>query len=126
MCLFETWCIDNEAVEQIKNKLCNFTVHNLCALKKVGKGRPSGGVLVLIKKTRADYFEKIQINYRYGLIFNVNKVVHGEPVIFIATYLPPFGSSAYGIADDNGIDLLNEELVRLKSKYPEQLYFINW
>ncbi len=88
------------------------------ARKPDGRGRPSGGILVLIKKPWDSYFQITESNFKHGLIFDVSKQIHGEDVIFIATYLPPFGASAYGATHDNGVDLLDDELLRLKTRYP--------
>jgi hypothetical protein len=71
----------------------------------------------MIRKSKEQYFKKIDSEYKYGLAFDVSEEMIGEPVLFIATYLPPFGSPAYGATNENGIDILEEEILHLKEQH---------
>ena len=101
----------------------SFIVFSIDAIKPKGKGRPSGGTLVAIRKSIAQFFTKIDSSYTYGLTFKVNEMIHGEPTIYISTYLPPFGSSVYG-ENDNGVEILDEEILKLTQIYPDHSFLI--
>ena len=105
--------------------MSNFNCYHLCARRDQMRGRPSGGVVVLIGKTIQSLFTKISGKFRYGLEFKIDKDVFGKPVIFMPIYLPPYGSKVYGPTEDNGVEILEEEILRLKTQYADFCFLIS-
>jgi hypothetical protein len=82
------------------------------AVRFPGRGRPSGGVVVLIKSEHVPFVKQGQYNSCGNfLVFIIDKLLIGLPmdVLYTCAYIPPEGSSFYTHFDvDNGVCLLEE------------------
>ena len=89
-----------------------------CPSVKLSKtGRPSGGVIALIKSELMPFFTRVEVKFGNILAFIVDKSVFGvaKNVVLIFTYIPPEGSryySHFGYAED-GISLIENCLVEV-------------
>ena len=90
-----------------------------CGSKTKKHGRPSGGVLVMIRKSIQQYFKNVKRAFNFGLIFTVSAKLTGSPFFIIFSYIPPFGSKAYDDNENNGIYIIEEEISYLQATYPD-------
>ena len=112
--LLETWSndIDHNAL------LPGYASYGLSATKLKKRGRRSGGIMVYIKDSISRFFQLVKSNFSHGLVFIVDENLFGSNLLYIVVYLPPEGSAVYRSEEMNGINLLEDELVRLKNIYP--------
>ena len=93
------------------------------ALKLSNQGRPSGGVLVLVKKSVTSMFDVNAIKHTFKNIvcikLNMSHLSKNLKDIFIvSTYLPPYASPFYDHFDvDNGFSILNDFFSYLYAKF---------
>lgn len=104
ICLLETWCGEYSEHDEICNVLLEYQPNILLGTKRKKKGRYSGGILVLIKKTVIKHFKRTKLKFKHGILFDVHPIVCNYPVILIITYLPPEGAKVYGLDESNGVE----------------------
>ena len=93
--------------------------------KQSKHGRASGGVTVFIKRSIFRSVTPVQQEFKHGVSFILNQEYLGSEVVFIFTYLPPFGSCAYSNEEQNGVVLLEEYVNMLEVNYPDSAYIIS-
>lgn len=76
-------------------------------------GRPSGGVICLIKEELLPFIQQISVNCGNFLLFKINKVLFAtdKDVLYMCAYIPPEGSRYYTFFDTDGISLLENILI---------------
>jgi len=119
--LLETWSTENSDFKVLEDTLHEYKLLVVKHGVKLSRhGRASGGILVFIKKSVIEYFHYIG-DFECGVVVKVCDVVFDYPVLYIACYLPPSGSSFYRQGDilSNGIAILEDKLCHLKSLYPD-------
>ena len=79
------------------------------SLKLSRAGRPSGGVVCLIRKEVMGHVRQIKVNGNY-LLFVIDKALFGlsKDVLYVCAYVPPEGSAYYSFVgeEEDGIALL--------------------
>jgi hypothetical protein len=91
--------------------------HVFCqpSVKLSDAGRPSGGVVCLVKNEFVQYVKQIKVNVGNFLLFVIDKCLFGfaKDVLYVCAYTPPEGSRYYSFlgVDGDGIALLEECLV---------------
>jgi hypothetical protein len=92
-----------------------FTVFCQPAVKLSVQGRPSGGVLCLIKNDLVPFVREIKVKLGNFLLFVINKELFGslKDILFVCAYIPPEGSRYYEHINEDiqGIDLLENCLL---------------
>ena len=80
------------------------------SLKLSKSGRPSGGVVCLIKKELMPFIKQIQVKSGFFLLFVIDKHLFGivKDVLYVCAYTPPEGSPFYSFvsSDSDGISML--------------------
>ena len=111
VCLIETFLLTSNLDMFVHH---GFTVLFSPAVKLSREGRPSGGIVCLIKKEYAKYVTKLNVSKGHFLMFLIDKSLFNltKDVLFVCSYLPPEGSPYYAYleTDSNGVNLL-ENLV---------------
>jgi hypothetical protein len=78
-------------------------------------GRPSGGVVCLIKNELAPFIKQIKVVKGNFLLFDIDKDLFGlsKNVLYVCAYVPPDGSNYYSFleTDIDGISMLEDCLV---------------
>ena len=82
-------------------------------------GRASGGIVVFIRTSIKKHFTQVQREFRYGLAFHISDELISSPAIILFTYLPPQGSNAYPVDEQNGIIHLHEYVTQLELLSPD-------
>ena len=80
-------------------------------------GRASGGILIYIKKSIAQYFSYIS-SFTCGISLEISEKLLGSSVLHMACYLPLAGSKFYDSLNSGGVSLVELELIKLKASYP--------
>ena len=80
---------------------------------------------MFIRDNIAQYYRQIVSDFPYGIAFSVDKCVFGMDVIFMVIYLPPEGSTVYDNDEPNGVNVLEDELTILQSKFPNHEIIIS-
>ena len=79
------------------------------AVKLSHAGRPSGGVVCLIRKELVSFVKQIKVNGNV-LLFVINKILFGfsKDILYVCAYVPPEGSGYYAFFGEggDGIDIL--------------------
>ena len=107
ICLVETF-LENFSFDVFPNH----KVFCKPAIRFPGRGRPSGGVIVLIRNEYVHFTRQLQYD-QFGnfLVFAIDKQLFNLPkdILYVGTYVPPEGSPFYARFDiDNGIGLLED------------------
>ena len=107
ICLTETFltedpnpCIFNEHV-----------VFNQPATKLSKQGRPSGGVLFLVRKCFAEHVKRVDIDLGNAVFILIDRTIFGldKDVLMANVYIPPEGSPYYNITAVNSNGVANLE-----------------
>ena len=110
VCLVETFLLSSNI--NIFQQF-GFSVFNAPAVKLTKQGRPSGGVLCLIKNEYANYVKRINVEGNF-IMFLIEKELFKLPkdILLTCAYLPPEGSTYYTSFDleGNGVNLLENHL----------------
>ena len=98
------------------------TLHGYDTIIKHGKklskhGRASGGIVVCTKRSVSHFFTYVG-DFDCGIVFIISDEVFETPTLFIVCYLPPANSPFYKCTQNNGMEILENELIKLKSMYP--------
>ena len=121
--VYETWCeydCDLKVLEGLMDGFICFTEKGTRVSKH---GRPSGGIAVYVKNCFAKFVQRIDAGYKFAVILELmnvspmSMVEEIENYILVCTYLPPRYSSVYEDEAD-GVLILKEKLIDLKSRYP--------
>ena len=107
ICLVETFMVDFTQFDLFPN----YKVFCKAAINFPGRGRASGGVLVLIRNELLPFFCSIECKHANTLLFTVAGKLLGvdKDTLCICAYVPPDGSPFYTHFDvENGISLLEE------------------
>ena len=118
VCLTETFMQEKP---QATNLFPDHDVYFSPAKKLSRQGRPSGGVVALIKKNLATHTEIVPTTYDNTICLKMNGIVFGleRDVLLVCTYLPPFDSPAWQSCEfDDGLSLLEQCLLELAQRYP--------
>lgn len=90
-------------------------------------GRPSGGLVVLVKKKWRKYIKVIDTKKNHIIAFKINKSLlkRSKDIMFIATYIHPTGSVYYTDKDYNcTLDELEDFLINVTEHDEEYDYII--
>ena len=124
ICLSETFTFDNFDF----NIKFNEYIHLHCpAIKFSRLGRPSGGLVTMIRKEFKEFIEKIETNIKNVLCFKINKSLTKteKDIIFIGTYVHPVNSIFYTDKDyDSTIDMIEELITDQIESDQDNLYLI--
>ena len=103
---FDIFC----AIETFTSAVFDFSTHfqDYCvfhspAIKLSVRGRRSGGVAVLIRKTLLPYMTRIECNCDNTICFKISKDLLGldKDLLFVSLYVPPYQSPYYKQSDTN-------------------------
>lgn len=122
VCILESFITDIKVLENIFNN-CSFYFKN--AKKLSHQGRPSGGVLVLIKNHLVHKLNVVEVNHVFDNIvclrFDFKSLgADVDNLLLIAAYLPPYSSPYYNSSNyESGIDLLEHFMIFITEKIPD-------
>lgn len=108
VCLQETFINNTIFSPQITN---NFEQFLAPAIKLSNQGRPSGGVIVFVKRHIKEEVEDIKVDNDQTVVLKLNKKLFNTPndVLLVTTYVPPQGSPYYNNKNyKNGICQLEQ------------------
>jgi len=109
VCLCETFvdCFD------FSRCLSMFQAFVSPAKKLSRRGRKSGGVVCLVRKSIAMYFKQLFCDYDNILAFRVSKALFNSErdILLFGVYVPPLGSPYYNAAEDTDGILLLEKCI---------------
>ena len=92
-----------------------FTVFCQPAVKLSVVGRPSGGIVCLIRNELVTFVRQIKVDVGNVLLFVISKEVFGveKDVLYVCAYVPPEGSRYYTCldVDGDGVSLLENILI---------------
>lgn len=113
---FDVVCFVETFIEFFSLEMFNdFRVFVSPSVKMTHAGRPSGGVMCLIKKVFMPFVKKIDVNTANLLLFSIDKAAFGtlKDILLICTYVPPEGSNFYSFIGEekNGISILESNLL---------------
>ena len=112
---FDFVCLVETFVQSIREDVFpDFTVFCQPATKLTARGRPSGGVVCLIKNHLMPFVRQLEVKVGNFLLFDVNKQLFGtdKNVLFVCAYLPPEGSNYYPFMNESdGVSMLENCLV---------------
>lgn len=122
--LLETWCLEKDQ-HLVTGVLDTHTCLTLNAVKLSKYGRASGGIAVYIKNSLVNYVERICESFPYAIVLKMSTLLTctGEDIILLCTYLPPEGSPRYA-EETNGVEILKEKIIELKSLFPNSALVI--
>ena len=109
-CLAETFTLPNF---DFNIKFDDFIQIHSPAEKFTSTGRPSGGLVILIKKELEKYIKIIQTNISHILCFKLNKEIlnSSKDLLFICSYIHPVNSIFYSNKEyENTLDMLDNFL----------------
>ena len=111
VCLTETFLVDTL-------KFDIFPDHDIFykpAIKLSHQGRPSGGVICLVKKTLIPMIKQIKIDVGNFILLRLHRKIFNvdKDVLYVCAYVPPEGSQYYNVLnlERDGISLLENCLV---------------
>ncbi len=121
--IYETWCEHECDLLTLEGKLDGYKCFSQCASRVSKHGRPSGGIAVYVKSKFVKCVNRIDDGYKFAVILELSNLlttVHDTSIgsmLLVSVYLPPKNSTAY---DDEleGISVLKEKLIELKSRFP--------
>ena len=105
--------------------LCEFDtpiVHH--GLKLSRHGRASGGLLIYVKKCISKFVKHVG-NFDCGIVLEIMEELFGQPVIYIACYLPPDRSKFYNSLQTDGVSILEQKLCEIKAMYPDHQFIVS-
>ena len=108
ICLTETYVEYNLQI----HVFADFNMYFSPAKKLSHHGRCSGGVIVLVRTSLSHHFEQLQ-HAEQTVVLKISKKLFNTDkyIIFVATYVPPYGSAYYNTADpSDGIDGIEQSL----------------
>ena len=112
---FDFVCLVETFVQNVRDDVFqNYTVFCREATKLPGPGRPSGGVVCLIKNHVMPWVRRLHVNKGNFLLFVISKQLFGtvKDILYACVYVPPEGSSYYAFMDEaDGISMLENCLV---------------
>jgi hypothetical protein len=97
----------------------DYVIFSSHAVKLSHQGRHSGGVVVMIKKKYACYFEHIPNDIKNTVVLKLDKLFLGtdKDVMFISMYVPPIESKFWQTGENgHGIDVLENVVMALHEK----------
>ena len=98
--------------------------------KLLQHGRASGGQLIYVKKCISKFFKHIG-NFDCVIVLEIMEELLGQPVIYIACYLPPDRSKFYNSLQIDGVSILEQKknkkkmLCGIKAIYPDHLFIVS-
>lgn len=119
---FDFICLVETFVEDFNNTLFDDHKEFVKPALKLSKdrGRRSGGVICLIRKTLLKFVEEVKTNADHVLMFMLNKTLFGLPnnVLYVCAYAPPEKSPYYSTFNvENGISQIEDCLTDAIRKY---------
>ena len=116
ICLTETF-VDSDFVSPIFHEYVVF----ISKAKKLSRqGRYSGGVIVMVKKSKADFFERIQVETESVIVLKIQKHLFntGKDVMFICTYIHPSDSDFWKTHQETfGMEVIEQCILDLQSTH---------
>ena len=76
--------------------------------------------MIYVKNSITKFFKHI-CNFDCGIVVEMSENLFGEPVLYVACYLPPQGSKFYARLHTDGISILEEKLNEMRAIYPNHL-----
>lgn len=121
----ETWCDNETDLRQLEGKLTGFKCYTESATRVSKFGRASGGLAVYFKKEYDNFVKRLDAGFKHGITLEIQTVLNGAQaqltnLILVCVYLPPENSTSYGI-ETNGVEVLKDKLVDLKSRFPDHM-----
>lgn len=122
MLIQETWCENEQDLKALQDKFSGFRCFTEKATRTSKFGRPSGGLAVYFKEKYANSVKRLDVGFKFGISLEIKALVNSTPpemmnLILVCMYLPPENSTAYE-AETDGVEVLKEKLVDLKSRFP--------
>ena len=119
ICLVETFMANNDLPKHLFSSFCKPAFFSK-AFRLSTYGRCSGGVIVLIKQTLRNLVNIIELDHEFDNIIALkfSKILSSQDVIFLFTYVQPYGSQYYDQVNfTNGIFKLEECISKLQILY---------
>lgn len=109
VCLVETF-VETLSVDVFPNHklFCKSSV------KLSDAGRPSGGVVCMIKNDYVPFVKEIRVDVGFFLLFIIDKYLFGldRDMLYVCAYTPPEGSKYYSLCDSaDGVSMLENCLI---------------
>ena len=112
---FDFVCLVETFMQTVRDDIFpDFNVFCVPATKLPGRGRPSGGVVCLIRKQFMTLIRRLEVKCGNFVVFDVDKQLFGldKNVLLVCAYVPPEGSSYYTFIDEkDGISMLENCIV---------------
>ena len=118
VCLLETHMSDNIIPKNIFTQF--LPAYFYPAHPSAVQGRASGGIIVLVKLKFKNIVSRIEHDFHSSIVLLFKNVLNGtkKDLIFISTYIHPYGSVFYNNQNDNnGINLFENSFFNLYKKY---------
>ena len=118
VCLLETFMIDNTIPKTMFNDFLPAFFYP--AKKSTGQGRNAGGIVVLVKMKFKKVLSRIDFEFQNGIVLLFRNVFKNDKtdLVFISTYIHPYGSPIYNNLEcKNGIEIFENYFYKLQSKY---------
>ena len=126
VCFLETFMIENALPNNIfKSFLPAFI---LPANASAGRGRNSGGIIVLVKIQFTNIVQRVETDFKNSIVLLFKNVLAGtnKNLIFVSTYIHPSGSPFYNnFETKNGIHMFEDSFHKLFNKYNDSEFLIS-
>ena len=124
----ETWCENENENQLLQEKLQGYKCFIEFATRSHKHGRPSGGIAVYFKEQFQRCVKRIDSGFKFAVTLELKNFITGadkilSDILLVCVYLPPRGSTAYGDEPD-GMVILNDKLLELKSRYPDHKFIV--
>ena len=126
VCLLETYMTDNIIPKNIFTQF--LPAYFYPAIPSAGQGRASGGIIVLVKLKFKNIVSRIEHDFHSSIVLLFKNVLNGSKndLVFISTYIHPYGSVFYNNQNENnGINLFENSFFNLHKKYLHSEFMIS-
>ena len=118
VCVLETFMVVNKLPQNVFKSFLPAFVYP--ANNSSGRGRNSGGIIVLVKKQFSNIVKRVETDLTNSIVLQIKNVFTGtnKDLIFISTYINPIGSPFYdNFESKNGIHIFEQSFHNLYNKY---------
>ena len=118
VCLLETIMINNTIPKTMFNSFLPAFFYP--ATKSTGQGRNAGGIVVLVKMKFKKMLSRVDFEFPNGIVLLFRNIFKNDKtdLVFISTYIHPYGSPIYNnFESNNGIEIFENSFYKLQSKY---------
>ena len=118
VCFLETFMLENTLPQNMFKSFLPAFVYP--ANNSTGRGRNSGGIIVLVKKQFSNIVKRVESDFQNSIVLLFKNVLTGtnKDLIFVSTYINPIGSPFYdNFESKNGIHIFEQSFHKLYNKY---------